>query len=480
MGWAPWFSVSGGRAAARSPISCIARNPDHLDLFVTGTDGGIYSTWWDAVVRLGGLVQRLRRPRGARVTDHLCREEPEPPGPVRRRHGRRDLLDVVGRCVRLGGLVPGLRWPRGPGLPGGGGRAQPEPPGPVRHGHRRRHLLDLVGRRVRLGGLVPGLRWPRGARVAGHGHCPQPEPPRPVRRRATDGGIYSTWWDAASGWAGWFPVSGGRAHSGAPITAIARNPNHLDLFVTGTDGRIYSTWWDAASGWAGWFNVSGGAAAPRSRINVVARNPNHLDLFVTGTDGRIYSTWWDAASGWAGWFNVSGGAAALASPIDVVSRYPDHLDLFVTGTDGGIYSTWWHQTEALRVHVKLLTEPTSFTRAQMIQSMQDVYRAAGIDVVIASDGDTQPSAAHRSRCRCLHHGFDHRRAEPAVREPQQRGCRRPVRVLRSLDGAAAERVRRPPGHAVERGRDVGGITVDARLTSAGTCSASGTSHQPTG
>ena len=69
----------------------------------------------------------------------------------------------------------------------------------------------------------------------------------------------------------------------------------------------------------------------------------------------------------------------------MVSRYPDHLDLFVTGTDGSIYSTWWHQTEALRVHVKLLTEPTSFTRAQMIQSMQDVYRTAGIDVVIASE-----------------------------------------------------------------------------------------------
>jgi len=45
MGWAGWFNVSGGRAALRSPISVIARNPDHLDLFVTGTDGGIYSTW---------------------------------------------------------------------------------------------------------------------------------------------------------------------------------------------------------------------------------------------------------------------------------------------------------------------------------------------------------------------------------------------------------------------------------------------------
>jgi len=94
------------------------------------------------------------------------------------------------------------------------------------------------------------------------------------------------------GWAPWFNVAGGTAALGSPISAVARNPNHLDLFVTGTDGHIYSTWWDAATGWGEWFNVAGGTAALGSPISAVARNPNHLDLFVTGTDGRIYSTWW--------------------------------------------------------------------------------------------------------------------------------------------------------------------------------------------
>jgi len=200
----------------------------------------------------------------------------------------------------------------------------------------------------------------------------------------TDGLIYSCWWAAASGWSGWFNVSGGAAALGSPVTAIARNPNHLDLFVTGTDGLIYSCWWDAASGWSGWFNVSGGAAALRSPITAIARNPDHLDLFVTGTDGRIYSCWWDAASGWSGWFNVSGGAAALASPIDAIARYPDHLDLFVTGTDGRIYSCWWHQGEAVRLHVKVLSEPTTISRADMVSGMVQVYASVGIDAVVAS------------------------------------------------------------------------------------------------
>jgi hypothetical protein len=31
-----------------SPISCLSRFQNHIDLFVTGRDGGVYSTFWDA------------------------------------------------------------------------------------------------------------------------------------------------------------------------------------------------------------------------------------------------------------------------------------------------------------------------------------------------------------------------------------------------------------------------------------------------
>jgi hypothetical protein len=39
-------------------------------------------------------------------------------------------------------------------------------------------------------------------------------------------------------------------------TPVARDPDHLDLFVTGTDGEIYSIYWDDASGWPNsWFRL---------------------------------------------------------------------------------------------------------------------------------------------------------------------------------------------------------------------------------
>jgi hypothetical protein len=158
----------------------------------------------------------------------------------------------------------------------------------------------------------------------------------------SDNGIYSAWWDIATGWSNWFRVAGGVAAPGTTITVVARNPNHLDLFAVGSDHGIYSIWWDANGGWAAnWFNVSGGVAAPNTSINVVSRYPNHLDVFAVGTDHGVYSVWWDASSGWSNWFKIAGGVAAPNTSINALSRYPDILDVFVVGTDQHIYTIWW-------------------------------------------------------------------------------------------------------------------------------------------
>jgi hypothetical protein len=161
-----------------------------------------------------------------------------------------------------------------------------------------------------------------------------------------DGGIYSSWWDistAAGGWAPWFRVAGGAAAPGTTIAVVARNPNHLDLFAIGTDRGVYSIWWDQNGGWApGWFRISNLTAAAGSSVAAIARNPNHLDLFVVGGDMKIYSIWWDANGGWASsWFDVSAGVAAPNTSITALTRNPNHIDLFAAGPDHGIYSTWW-------------------------------------------------------------------------------------------------------------------------------------------
>ncbi len=46
--WRAWFRI--GPEAANVPntntVTALARQPDHIDLFVVGNNGGIYSTWW--------------------------------------------------------------------------------------------------------------------------------------------------------------------------------------------------------------------------------------------------------------------------------------------------------------------------------------------------------------------------------------------------------------------------------------------------
>ena len=61
-----------------------------------------------------------------------------------------------------------------------------------------------------------------------------------------DGRVYTSWWVEGTDWSGlndnWRPI-GGFFPPGAPISALARTPNILDLFVTGNDGRVYTSWW---------------------------------------------------------------------------------------------------------------------------------------------------------------------------------------------------------------------------------------------
>ena len=138
------------------------------------------------------------------------------------------------------------------------------------------------------------------------------------------------------------------------VTPVARNPNHLDLFVVGFNGGIYSAWWDQnvnTARWNLWFRIGPDWAnvPTNSVVTAVARNPNQIDLFVVGHNGGIYSTWWNPNDGWEGnhnWFRIVGD-------------------------------------NCVRLHVKVLANPT-FTINQMIASMRQVYEPNGIRVELIS------------------------------------------------------------------------------------------------
>jgi hypothetical protein len=87
------------------------------------------------------------------------------------------------------------------------------------------------------------------------------------------------------------------------VAAVSRNPNQLDLFITGGDGVVYTSWWSAGSDWSGinnnWRKI-GGFFPPGAPVAAVSRNPDQLDLFIFGNDGSVYTSWWTAGFDWSG------------------------------------------------------------------------------------------------------------------------------------------------------------------------------------
>jgi len=122
-----------------------------------------------------------------------------------------------------------------------------------------------------------------------------------------DSGVGTTWWAQASNKGNWnvpFPIAhGGSARPGS-VVVISRLTNHLDVFWVAADGSIMSNWWDEHANDAQWntpFPIAPAGAAQPGAVAAVARTPDHLDVFWIGPDGGVGSTWWDAHANNALW-----------------------------------------------------------------------------------------------------------------------------------------------------------------------------------
>ena len=223
----------------------ITRFRDHIDLFVSGFDGGVYSTFWDAN---GGWFNRWFRLTDTNFADHFT----IPPGsPVTSLSRFRDHIDLF--VSGFDGGVYSTFWDANGGWFNRWFRLTDTnfadhftiPPGsPVTSLSRFRDHVDL---------FVSGF----------------------------DGGVYSTFWDANGGWFNrWFRLTDTNFADhftippGSPVTSLSRFTDHIDLFVSGFDGGVYSTFWDANGGWFNrWFRLT---------------DPNFGDAFTVPPGSKIW------------------------------------------------------------------------------------------------------------------------------------------------------------------------------------------------
>jgi hypothetical protein len=294
------------RRAGTSTDGAVARMPNHLDVFWVGRDGSVWSNWWDANANNGGWNQ----PFGLAPAGNA------EPGTITAVARTPDHLDVF--WVARDGSVWSNWWDAN-----------------FNNG-RWNQPFGLAP----AGSAVPGA-IAAVARTPGH---------LDVFWVARDGSVSSNWWDANFNNGRWNQpfglASAGSAEPGT-ITAVARTPDHLDVFWVGRDGSVWSNWWDASFNNGRWnqpFGLAPAGSAEPGAIATVARTPDHLDVFWVGRDGSIWSNWWDANFNNGRWnqpFGLAPAGSAEPGAIAAVARTPEHLDVFWVGRDGSASSNWW-------------------------------------------------------------------------------------------------------------------------------------------
>ena len=164
-----------------------------------------------------------------------------------------------------------------------------------------------------------------------------------------DGKVYTAAWDAGwdifdGAWRGWCGIRDLKTVPGAPIGAVSRGPNQLDVFVAGVGGHVDWATWDhsiANGEWRGWWPVLDLDLPPAAHICAVSRKPGRIDIFAVGNDGSIVTA--SRRSEWEGWLPIASGKAAPGAPVTAVSRDATSLDAFAVKQDGGSYTAPWDQ-----------------------------------------------------------------------------------------------------------------------------------------
>jgi hypothetical protein len=280
-------------ARPNSPLTAVSRTPDQLDVFWISKEGQIWSNWWDGQIN-----------RGAWNTPFNINAAPSPapssskPGTAQNLHST-PVLRTTGAAAQSELQLTPLN---NTASPGAGIAAVSRTP----------DHLDVFW--VGNDGLVWSNWWDRWANN-GRWNAPfsisqGPPPPTPSSGKSTGlqniGNVRSTQGVRTIGQP-IHPLQGPdrTARPNSPVVAVARTPEHLDVFWIGNDGAIWTTWWDARLNGAAWnapFQVSGlNAAAQNSVLSVLARMPEHLDVFWTAPDRSVMSNWWDVWVNRAQW-----------------------------------------------------------------------------------------------------------------------------------------------------------------------------------
>ena len=270
----PHWSKIGGQLASGTGPAADAQDANSINIFVQGTDHALwYSHWggtkWSAWKSLGGVLT----------------SSPAATSPTS------GVLDVFVRGTN-GGLYEktstngGSSWSAWTSL--GGQIASGT--GPAAYSSGAGHLDVFVeGTNGALyhksyTGTWSGWQSLGGSLTSSPAATSTSAGVIDVFARGTDGAIWQkTTTNGGGSWSNWASL-GGQIASGTGPAACSWG-SHLGLFVEGTTGALYQKTWTGS--WSGWVNLGG---ALTSSPAATSPTSGVFDVFVRGTDGVLWET----------------------------------------------------------------------------------------------------------------------------------------------------------------------------------------------
>jgi hypothetical protein len=143
---------------------------------------------------------------------------------------------------------------------------------------------------------------------------------------ADGGGMQGACWNG-NPWRPWFRLFAKSFSALTPIAAVSRNDNQMDLFAT-EGGQLWSCWF--TGGWNDWFSLPlplGAKFPPLASVAALARSPDFMDVFAVDDTGDVRGVWWNG-NPWRPWFTLGGKKFPPGAPLGAVTRNPNHMELF--------------------------------------------------------------------------------------------------------------------------------------------------------
>jgi hypothetical protein len=352
--WGTPFSIAGPNSALPGAITAVGRVPNHLDVFWTSAMQQVFTNAWDAS---SGWAAKPWSVTGVQ-------------------QGRPSLLSVVGRqpdqldlfSVDYSGSVlttfwnPSNNWPAPFAISGGSSALSPDftqPPRPGSWAESRDNTRIDVFWGATDGSILNNVSYfgtwlTAPVSVAPAGTTLASAPVTGISRHEYHTDLY---WSSPGAdvmiqssdrffnnfsWGGAFPIAFSSTAT-SPVSAISRNPNHIDVFWTSPKGEVKSNFWDAFMNnnkWNSDYDVClPNCAVPGSPVSAVTRSAGHVDIFWASSSGTVMTNQWEASVGWDFSRVIAGaGSVPAGAPVSAVTRNAFHVDIFWVNSKGAVMS----------------------------------------------------------------------------------------------------------------------------------------------